>query len=249
MKKLILFLIVFCFIATNCFSENLFTVTAEPYPPYVGPKLKNNGWTWVVAKTALERVGYKAKLKYLPWARALMTTKAGKIDGLFPAFFTVERTKTYLYSVPIAEARTGFFKLKKRTDIVFNGNLRTMTKYRIGVGRGYATSPEFDNATYLKKRLQIKSIQSLKMLWKGRLDLATGSELVDGYNLKQLEPKYPGISKKIMFVEPPLTIQYCHMAVSKNAPNAAQKLEDFNIGMRMIMLDGTYMKIFKKYNK
>jgi len=150
--------------------------------------------------------------------------------------------------VPIGESRTGFFKLKSREDIVFSGDLKTMTKYAIGVGRGYANSEEFDNADYLNKKIQDSTINCLKMLWVKRLELVAGGELIERYNMIHLlEPTYNGINEGIVFMEPPLQVQYLHMAVSKKAPDYVRKLEAFNIGMRKIMLDGTYKKIMKKH--
>jgi hypothetical protein len=48
-------------------------------------------------------------------------------------------------------------------------------------------------------------------------------------------------------MEPILQVNYIHLAISKKTRDYLRKLEDFNIGMRQIILDGTYKKIQKKH--
>ena len=124
-----------------------------------------------------------------------------------------------------------------------------MSKYNIGVGKGYSTNDEFDKADYLNKVFVPTTPQVLKMLWLGHLDLAVGGLEYSGYYLDQIdsEPKFRGIKDDIILMKPPLKRRYAYMVISKKTPDYAKKLKDFNIGMREIMLDGTYMKILRQY--
>jgi len=249
MQRILIILVIVVLITGRGFAgENTFTVVSEPFPPYVDKDLKNNGWAWEVTKIALESQGYKTKLDIKPWARAKMEAIAGQYDALFPAYWTKERHQWFVFSMPIAEVRTGFWKRKDRRDIVFNGDLITMKDYTIGVSRGYATSEDFDKADYLNKYFTTDSSQGMKMLYEGRLDLVAGNELPILHRLRvRLENDYKGISTGMEFMEPILQVNYIHLAISKKTHDYLRKLEDFNIGMRQILLDGTYKKIQKKH--
>src|SRR5690606_41510265 len=49
------------------------------WPPYVGKKLKQQGYVHEVVVTALERVGYEVQIQYVPWPRALREVSLGEI--------------------------------------------------------------------------------------------------------------------------------------------------------------------------
>ena len=87
--------------------------------------------------------------------------------------------------------------------------------------------------------------QILKMMLKGRLDLFAGSEQVGKYLISTKLP--PEDHSKFEFIEPPLTVQLLHMAISKKAPDYKRKLEDFNRGLDRILADGTYDRILESH--
>lgn len=235
---------------TGVQAQQKITIVTEDYPPFFGSTLKNNGWSWDLVETALKRVNYEPTLEFLPWARAVEGTKTGLYDGLLGAFWTEERTEWSVFSVPFAEVRTGFFKHMDRSDITYTGNLQELTQFTIGSGRGYSYSPAFDSADFLNKVETTDTKQALQMLWRGRVDLVAGNELVDKFTMiSELEmlPDYQQISRRIVFLEPPLHTNDLHLAISKQSPNHLKILRDFNRAMKAIFLDGTYQKILVKY--
>ncbi|MCP3939857.1 MAG: transporter substrate-binding domain-containing protein [Desulfobacteraceae bacterium] len=229
--------------------EKTFKAIAAPFPPFTSPDIKNKGFVWDLAKTALETQGYTVTLEFAPWARALEESKNGRKDGLLPAYWTKQRTQWFLYPTPLVIIHTGLMKRKNRKDVVFNGDFKTLVKFNIGVGKGYSTNDEFDSADYLNKVFVSTTPQLLKMLWIGNLDIAVGGLEYSRYYLNQidLEPEFRGIKDDIIFLKPPLKKRYAYMVISKKSPDYEEKLKDFNIGMRVIMLDGTYQKIIQQY--
>ena len=217
-----------------------FTLVAEEYPPFTDARLKTKGWTYAVVAAAMESQGYTVSLTLLPWARALEESKRGKYDGLLNAYWNEERTALYHFSVPIGEVRSLLYRRADRTDIRFDGDLHKLTNLRFGVVRGYTISEDFDGASYLNKELLARTEQGLAMLKGGHIDLLASGDLANGSNLLQItEQSHPGLTGQIVAVDPPLSVQYLHVAISKEASNAARKLEDLNIGLRRIMLNGT----------
>lgn len=228
----------------------IFNAIAAPFPPFTNPEGDNPGMAWEISKAALESQGYTVSLVFTPWARALKSAIAGEYDGLIPAYWTGERTEWFHFPSSVAISHIGFLKLKSRTDITFNGDLKTMTEYEIGVGRGYSTSEKFDRAQYLKKVEVTTTPQILKMLWFGRLDLAVGGfeYSLDYLNSIDSDPEFVGIKDEIILMTPVLDERELFLAISRKAANSEEKLADFNRGMIKIKQDGTYEQILQKYN-
>lgn len=244
MRLFIFFLIIMASYCTNgVAAEKTFTITTERFVPFIGEEFKNYGWTMEVARAALEPQGYKVTLVLLPWARALKKAQTGEYDGLYLSYYVKEREPWFVFSKPIGETRTGFYKLKERN--ISYTTLQDLKPYTIGVTRGAAVSPDFDNADYLAKEFITSDEQILKMLLKGRIDLFAGSEQVGQYIIHAKLP--PETHDKFEFMEPPLTVQKLHMAISKKATDYNQKLEDFNKGLDRIISDGTYDRILERH--
>lgn len=224
-------------------NDKVFCITTEEFPPFIGNDLKGKGWTMEIARAILEPQGYQVTLELLVWARALQASKYGKYDGLYLAYYTKERTKWFVYSKPVGEVRTGFFKLKS-SDISFT-KLQDLRAYRIGLTRGVAISPEFDEADYLLKEEVSFDSQNIQKLLLGRIDLVATPELVFKELLKKTLT--PAEYAKFEFIEPHLTVQKLYMAISRKTSNYKQKLVDFNKGLEQIKSDGTYNRILREY--
>lgn len=233
----------------NTTTTKSFRAIAAPFPPFTSPDFEKMGLAWEICKAALETQEYVVTLDFSPWARALEEAKNGNYDGLLPAYWTEERANWFLYTTHIATIHTGFLRLRSRNDIVFKGGLRTLMGYEIGVGRGYSTTKEFDNADYLKKVEVSTTPQILKMLWRGHLDLAVGGFEYSQYYLNQInsESGFKGIKDGIILIKPPLEKREIFMVISRKTSSSEKKLKDFNSGMMEIRLDGTYEKLLRQY--
>lgn len=237
-------LIAFLFVQHSAIASNkTFIVTTEEWPPFISGKLSNNGWTMEVARAALEPEGYDVSLQLVPWARALKCSKSGKCDGLYLSYYVEERTQWYVFSDPVAKLETGLFKLKS-SDISFD-TLDDLRPYTIGMTRGAAVSDEFDRADFLKKVPVPHHTTNITKLLKGRLDLVVAAKPVFEYLIRSTLPEDQ--HDKFEFIEPHLSVQNLHMAISKNSPDYQQKLQDFNEGLRRIRADGTYDAIRRSH--
>lgn len=196
-----------------------------------------------VARAALEPKGYKVSLELVPWARAVHCAKVGRCDGLYLSYYVEERKQWFVFSDPIGELRTGFFKLKSH-DISFK-TLDDLRPYRIGMTRGAAVSEEFDKADFLEKNPVPHHTTNVKKLLRGRLDLVVAAKPVFEYLIRTTLPEDE--YNRIEFLEPSLSSQTLHMAISKKSANYEQKLKDFNDGLARIKADGTYDRIRRSH--
>jgi len=256
LKQRVIILILFLFaflllqISTVCAGDKIFNAIASPFPPFTGPNLKDKGVAWEICKAALETQGYTVNLEFAPWARAMEDSKKGKYDGLLPAYKTDERMRFFLYPMPLLTIHTGFIKHKLKKEISYNGDLKTLIGYNIGVGKGYSTADEFDKADYLNKIFVSTTPQILKMLWLGRLDLAVGGLEYSLYYIDEInkDPKFEGIKNDLVIMHPPLKERPVYMIIPKQTRSHINKLNDFNLGMEKIIDNGMYSNIMKQYD-
>ena len=212
------------------------------WQPYVGEKLDNFGFGAEILIEAFERAGYKAKLNFMPWARALKDTEAGKYDAVCFGYYSEKRARIYALSNPFAKSILGFYK-QKDSDIFYT-NLQNLKPYRIGVVRSYVNTAEFDAADYLKKEEVNSEMLNLKKLLNKRVDLILIDKFVGQF---LINTSFQKNKSDFEFIEPPLKIQPMYVMFSIKIKNYEHKLKDFNIGLKQIADDGTIIKIMAKH--
>lgn len=233
-------------VADSANADKTFRAVSEPFPPFVDPDMEGYGVAWEIARAVLEPQGYRLSLEFMPWSRAIRESEAGTYDALFPAFHSPQREQSYLYTDKIYDTYAGLFK-RKDSPIVFDG-VTSLQPYSIAVGRGYVLDEAFEQADFIAKVSVSDSAQALRMLYKGRVDLAVGFIPSDHYNLVyKLETDEPGISAALEFLLPPIRIQPLYGAISRNTPNHQTIVKDFNEGLKAIRANGVYNEILRKY--
>lgn len=226
----------------NSHAKTMVSLATVEWPPYVGQKLKNYGFASEIITEAFARVGYTVQISFLPWERALRKVAEGKYDATYPAYYSEERTVTYLLSNPFSTGILGFYK-RKDMPISFQ-TLHDLQAYTIGVVRGYVNTEEFDNAPYLKKDIADNDEQNIRKLLKGRVDLIVIDRFVAHHILHTTLPE--GISL-LEFVEPPLAVKALHLLFSRAVEGYEQTVKDFHYGLQQISTDGTIQKILQKH--
>ena len=217
-------------------------VVADNYPPYYGKELRNGGVLTEIVVRAFKRAGYDVEIKFVPWKRALEGAKAGKHDGLFTLWYREEREEWFVYSDPISPpSEIGFYKRKDK-DVSFK-TFEDLKPYRVGVGRGYATPPGFEEAS-LKTSLAKDDEENLRKLHKGRVDLALTDKLVARYIINT---KIPDAIPDLEWLPPALHVETNHFAISQKAEDFNTKIADFNRGLAAIEADGTLETIIAEH--
>ena len=231
------------FAGSVCLADgNKLNIVADNYPPYYGKELRNGGVLTEIVVAAFKRAGYDVEIKFVPWKRALEGAKAGKHDGLFTLWYRKEREEWFIYSDPISLAtETGFYKRTDK-DISFE-TFEDLKPYTIGVGRGYARPPGFDEAS-LKTSLAKDDEENLRKLHKDRVDLALTDKLVAKYII---DSRIPDAAPDLEWLPPTLHVETNHFAISRKAEDFNTKLADFNRGLAAIEADGTLETIIAKH--
>ncbi len=214
----------------------------EPWEPYMGSGLKNQGFLPELMMKIFERTGYKTKVQFVPWKRAVFMVKQGRADVLLGAYYTKERGEFIEYPKEVGLVQDVLFS-RIGKNITYK-NLIELKAYRIGVVRGAAHGREFDEANYLIKEDVTNREMNIKKLMAGRIDLMAGPRDV---TLFIIRTKYPQYVDKIEEVYPPLSGNKLYLAFSKNVPGYEKTVSAFTEGLRMIKKDGTFDKIAEKH--
>ncbi len=231
--------------------SKLVVLATSDWEPYIGEKLPGHGYVHEIAVEAFKSMGYRTEIHFYPWARALAMAEGGKADGLFPEYFEEHRQASFAYSNPFQGGPVGFL-VRKDSRIAFDKDprknlteaLRGLASHRFGVVRGYVNTQAFDEATFLTKEEAGSDAQNIQKLWAQRIDLIFIDQFVARHLIRT---RFPDMSDRLVFLEPPLEIKPLYIAFSKRAPGYEQKLKDFNAGLERIEKAGTLKAILKKY--
>jgi len=212
------------------------------YPPYYGKSLVNNGPISEIIVEAYKLVGYQVKLQYIPsWAASYEMVRHGQYDGLYGAWYRIEREQWFAFSDPMPPNEIGFFK-HKNDNISFK-TISDLKPYSVGVILGYSNAPEFDKA-----QLKIEAVQNdqqnMGRLIMKQIDLAYIDRGVAQYIL---EHEYPDFIDEIEWLPPAIEIANQHIIFSRKTDRFQQKLNDFNKGLQMLTEQGRVKKIMQKH--
>jgi ABC-type amino acid transport substrate-binding protein len=222
--------------------KNIIKLATLDWPPYVGQGLPQYGFTTAIISEAFKRAGYEVKVEFMPWARVLQDTEAGKYDAAFPEYYSDERAAAFFMSDPFASGPLGFYK--RKADKITYTKLEDLKPYRIGVVRGYINTPEFDAADYLQKDEANSDEQNLQKLFAGRIDLIVIDKFVAQYLIETSVPEAIGA---LEFMEPPLLDQSLYVIFPRGIAGSEEKLQAFNTALKTMREDGTLERILEEY--
>jgi polar amino acid transport system substrate-binding protein len=242
MRLLVAFAVaVAIFSSATLAAERTLNIAAYDYPPYFSKDLENGGFMTEIIVEAFKRSGHNVEIPFLPWKRALEGTKSGKHDGLFTIWYRPEREEWFVYSDPLPANELGFYK-RKDQDISFK-TIEDLKPYTIGVGRGYALPPGFDEASLKISEVKDDEV-SLRKLHKGRVDLVLTDKILGKYII---DTRIPEAIPDLEWLEPAAHIDIQYLVISKKAPYYDAILASFNEALAAMRADGTLKSIMAEH--
>jgi polar amino acid transport system substrate-binding protein len=215
-----------------------FDASAQSTLPTTLPVVKACGhhdyppWNWekggeivgacaMVARRAIERLGYRVDLSYVgPWKRCQMMVNTGQVDVNICAFRNREREATSV----IVEPRMGqnsiavFVRQGAGVPHSFTG-WDDLKGLRTGLIGGVSMGPEFDTflmqSTTIDRAPDLHSV--LNMLDLGRVDIAPF-----GLEAGRLAVERLGMSGRIVPLDKPALLGDLYVIVSKKSPLASR---------------------------
>jgi len=186
-------------------------------------------------------MGLRPLYREYPWARCIEMMKSGASDVIFTIFKNSDRLK-YLYypTEPTLLEPNVFFKLKE-SRLTFDGDLKKLKNYSIGVKTSTSYGEKFDQAKYLKKEEVSFTELVIKLVENKRVDLGVGSALLLKYLMK-----YYGNADKFVLLQPNISQEPLYIAFSK-ARQVKKLSEEFSVKLSKFKKTEKYKKILGKY--
>ncbi|MGE5087172.1 MAG: substrate-binding periplasmic protein [Bacillota bacterium] len=205
-----LLVLIFCCAFT---AKKTVRIATLDWVPFISPNLPNNGWVAQVAEAAFAEGNIKVEWLFYPWPRALTAAELGKVDAVYPTFYSDERATKFNFSDSYRGGLSVIVALKS-SGINFKTSLRELSPYTIGVVRGYVFGKEFDEAKYLKKVDSDEDEQNIRKLIHKRVDLIIINLFVLQNLIKTQYADEPKV-KDIRVIGPPVQTEYFRMAFTK----------------------------------
>jgi polar amino acid transport system substrate-binding protein len=230
--------------ATNAANaaEKVISLTSNEFPPYHSNSLMNQGPVTELIIAAYERVGYRVEVTYFPWARGdFFASKGQDYDGVISIWRTKERENKYFFSDSYMDNEIGFYK--RKSNVIKYSSYKALKQYTVGTVISYANPPGFDSEKLNVKPMVTDKLNIMK-LCHDRVDLVLIDRLMAQYlistNLKECQ-------EEVDWMLPALEIKPMHLAISKNAKDGIEKINNFNRGLNLIRTDGTLNSILRKH--
>ncbi len=197
------------FISQVANAQSLITIVrGQDFPPYhfIDQSGNEAGFIIEIIQTVADDINIEIEFKQYPWSRCLRLVEIGKADAMMNLFKTEER-KGFMYFSDnvLAYEVNQLFKLKE-TSLAYNGNLSTVSSFKMGAIRNYSYGPVFDEAKFDKIfRLETEEVL-IKALVNKRSDIIIGNDIVIKMLIKKMEveniikPLFPIVSKAPLYI-------------------------------------------------
>lgn len=231
------------FPATSLCAEGLrpeVPIVTEDYPPYemVEPVNGLRGFDYEVVTETFSRMGYAARIEFLPWSRALLRVRLGEAAGAMTCAHMPERESYILYSDPISSFTSGLF-VRWEFDGPSPATLEDLHGQRTASVDSYESLGALRKAG-LNPIAAPNPPSAVRMLIAKRFDYLYLSLESTEFVLRDL-----GLSGRVRFY--PIEMQNFHVCFSRTYPGAEALVQDFNKALAAVRADGTYAAIHAKY--
>ncbi|WP_175481904.1 substrate-binding periplasmic protein [Marinobacter zhejiangensis] len=213
------------------------------YPPfYFRENDRLVGFSIEVLDEVAQSIGVDIRYQRLSWPRVLQALSDGSVDMVTTFSNTAERAPLVVYTgIPHAFERNHLFALTD-ADIRFDGDLETLSAYRIGAITGYSYGDAFDNASYLMVERVLDEPTLVRMVLGGRFDVAVGNPFA-----VNLEAGNQDAAGRLRFLEPAVNSSPIYMAFSRRHPQALELAAAFTAAIYKFKETERYQSLLDKY--
>lgn len=213
------------------------------WPPYTGQHLPGHGCDSQVVTEAFALEGIQVTYEFLPWARGLLLSQNGVVDGAVEWAGTPEQRKTHHVSSEALSRQQWVFFQRKDAPIPWE-RLDDIRDRTIGVTIGYAYSDVFAE---LKKqrpamfREASSDVLNLRKLLGGRIDLFPLERVVGRYLIaRELTPEE---QEALTTDGRTLTELTPHLLLSHAIAANEQRMTRFDRGLLKLRANGRYQEL------
>jgi polar amino acid transport system substrate-binding protein len=213
------------------------------WPPYTGANLPSYGCDAQVVTEAFALVGIQVQFSFLPWARSMLLSKSGMVDGTLEWADTPEYRKDHFFSSqPLSQQQWVFFH-RKETQLDWQ-QLEDLRHFRIGLTIGYVYSDVFNTVRAKSPQLfsdAASDLLNFKKLLNRRIDLFAMEREVGKHLLKS---NFSPEEQAAFVIHPkPIAIFSPHLLLSRHVAGNEQRMLLFEQGVQQLHSSGRYREI------
>jgi polar amino acid transport system substrate-binding protein len=243
MRKLLTALMMFVLLLpVSATAEKIIIAGLGTFPPY---QYEENGQMVGTdpdtAREVCKRLGIEAEFQIMPWKRILVSAEKGLVTAVVALLHTEERTQFLYYTDETIHVQKNVIMASKEKGIKIN-TLDDLKDKTVGVVREFSYGSEFDSRQGLKKEICDDQKEVVRMLDKGRIDVAATSERPFRFMCKEV-----GVQDhfEVVYV---LSENPTYMGFSKAGGEKNKVLaEKFSQTLRQLREEGVIQKIIDKY--
>ncbi len=230
-------------------SAEEFSILTFEYAPYsyTAGNGEVKGSAVDVVREAFRRTGHTARIKVVPFARALVMLKDGLADGFFTAYKNPEREVYADFSREVVMPQVQVLFVNSKSTIEFDGDLAKLGAYRFGAVTDMSYGSVFDAAVNNKAISKIERVTTqaanFRKLAVNRVDVVPCNRDIGLYEISELK-----LQGKIKYLTPSVQSIPSYIAYSKlrNLGDLRDKLDE---ALRDMKSDGTHQRIVEQYGK
>ncbi len=218
-----------------------------PYS-YRAPNGEVAGFDADLMRAILKRTGCRAVFVEMPWARALVELKSGRLDILSGTYPNAERAAFAHFSIPSSQSPNvlylgpsarAHYRLNKLDDLIG-------THFRLGVQIGVSYGDDFEalkaNPLFRDNQVPVTLRRNAwKMMELGRIDGMIADAASAELELRQL-----GLDSVLSPSGIVVSSNTSNVAFSKRSVSP-QFVESFNKALQAMIADGEYRRIRERY--
>jgi polar amino acid transport system substrate-binding protein len=213
------------------------------------PDGRVGGWGVELAQAVLQRMGCQAQLEEMPFARALVELRAGRLDMLDGAFALPDR-KAYAHFSSVNSASRNLVFIRAADRPRFGAqSLAELHRdgwqfgAQVGVVYGPAYAALQQDASFRAKLQQVPRRTSLwQMLALGRVDVVIADELSASHELAAAKLRGKIVATPLVVSDEPTS-----MAFSKATTDLAF-VQAYDAALRSMQADGSYRALSQRYD-
>nr|WP_321465055.1 transporter substrate-binding domain-containing protein [uncultured Desulfobulbus sp.] len=213
------------------------------WPPYTGQHLPGFGCDSQVVSEAFSMVGIQVDYVFLPWARGMLLSRNGVLDGAIEWAETPEHRKSHFISNQPLSKQDFVFFYRKGSSLDWQ-KLEDLHNQRIGLTIGYVYYDLF-------KAMQRKypavfseaasDVLNFRKLLSRRIDLFPIEKTVGQYLLKS---KFSAQEQAALAIHPkPINEFKPHLLLSRVVKGNEQRMQLFEQGLQQLQASGRYAAI------
>ncbi len=228
-------------------SAKTFHCVSFEYPPLItqAQGARPSGFAVELIDLIFKKLKADMTVTLYPWERAMAMMRHGVADCIFTIYHAPERERFIDYTEQIIATQMIHLYARKGSNVTFNGDLRLMRAFRVGVVRQISYGPRFEQARPTLQLDEAASVEgNFRKLAGGRVDVVPSNLTTASSTLVLLEPS--GEAAKIVQLSPPVEIVPSYLGFSKRR-KLSRFRDQFDKALRVFATSAEYRRLLEKY--